>query len=148
VSELRDMACVPIDVDEPRYRGPMERDAQRLADAIGAQGEVVLLGSIATPKYVDVLRAILGPRLRFPRGIRWARGHEPRRADAAARASARGADLHPDRRRDATRAAAAEAKADEEMEEPVARDTGTARGGAALCLAEGVTRFALSPAMQ
>jgi hypothetical protein len=66
VTELRDMACVPIDVDEPRYREPMERDAQRLADAIGAHGEVVLLGSIATPKYVDILRAILGSRLRFP----------------------------------------------------------------------------------
>ena len=66
VSELREMACVPIDVDEPRYRGPMERDARALADAVGDDGEVVLLGSIATPKYVEILRAILGERLRFP----------------------------------------------------------------------------------
>jgi len=66
VGELREMACVPIGVDEPRYRGPMERDAERLAGAIAKGGEVVLLGSIATPKYVDVLRAVLGDRLRFP----------------------------------------------------------------------------------
>jgi hypothetical protein len=66
VGELRDMACVPIHVDEPRYRQPMERDAERLAGAVGDRGEVVLLGSIATPKYVDVLRAVLGSRLKFP----------------------------------------------------------------------------------
>jgi hypothetical protein len=66
VGELREMACVPIDVDERRYRDPMERDAQRLSRAVGEAGEVVLLGSIATPKYVDVLRAFLGDRLRFP----------------------------------------------------------------------------------
>ncbi len=66
VGELRDMACVPIDIAEHRYRQPMERDAEALARAIGDDGEVVLLGSIATPKYVDILRAFLGPRLRFP----------------------------------------------------------------------------------
>jgi hypothetical protein len=66
VGELRDMACVPIDVGEPRYREPMERDATQLAAAVGDTGEVVLLGSIATPKYVDILRAILGSRLKFP----------------------------------------------------------------------------------
>jgi hypothetical protein len=66
VGDLRDMACVPIDVDEPRYRQPMERDAEKLCGAVGDAGEVVLLGSIATPKYVDVLRACLGSRLKFP----------------------------------------------------------------------------------
>ena len=35
---------------------------QRCGDAC----EFVLLGSIATGKYVDVLRHVLGPRLRFP----------------------------------------------------------------------------------
>jgi hypothetical protein len=66
VGELRDMACVDIDVDEPRYREPMERHAERLAGAVGDAGEVVLLGSIATPKYVDILRQFLGARLKFP----------------------------------------------------------------------------------
>ena len=66
VGQLRDMACVPIDLDEPRYRAPMERDAEALSRAVGNAGEVVLLGSIATSKYVDILRAFLGPRLKFP----------------------------------------------------------------------------------
>ncbi len=66
VGELREMARVPIDVGEPRYRGPMERDAEVLSRSVGDKGEVVLLGSIATPKYVDILRAFLGPRLKFP----------------------------------------------------------------------------------
>ncbi len=66
VRELREMASVPIGVDEPRYREPLERDAADLSDTVGADGEVVLLGSIATPKYVDILRTFLGARLRFP----------------------------------------------------------------------------------
>ena len=66
VGELREMACVPIDVDEPRYREPMERDVEALSRTVGDEGEVVLLGSIATPKYVDILRAFLGSRLKFP----------------------------------------------------------------------------------
>ncbi len=66
VQALRDMASVPIDVDEPRYRDPVVRDAIALAQAVGEHGEVVLLGSIATPKYVDILRGVLGQRLRFP----------------------------------------------------------------------------------
>jgi hypothetical protein len=33
---------------------------------IGPDCDVVLLGSIASPKYVDVLLAIFGSRLRFP----------------------------------------------------------------------------------
>ena len=39
---------------------------RRLARRIGAGGEVVLLGSIATGKYIDPLLAVLGERLRFP----------------------------------------------------------------------------------
>jgi hypothetical protein len=56
---------VGIGVDEPRYRRPLEAAALRLAEA-APQAEVVLLGSVATPKYVDVLVAIFGNRLMFP----------------------------------------------------------------------------------
>jgi hypothetical protein len=63
---LRRFASVDIEGDDPRYRGPLDRDAHRLARRIGAEGEVVLLGSIATGKYVDPLLAVLGERLRFP----------------------------------------------------------------------------------
>jgi hypothetical protein len=67
---LRDLdrfAQVPIETDEPRYRVPLERDAESLSTLIGPRCEVVLLGSIATGKYVDVLQPIFGPRLLFPR---------------------------------------------------------------------------------
>jgi hypothetical protein len=66
LARLRRFARVPIALDEPRYRRPMTRDVERLAAAVGAEGEVVLLGSIATGKYVDLLQAALGERLRFP----------------------------------------------------------------------------------
>ena len=49
-----------------RYRRPLERDARRLRREIGPECDVVLLGSVASPKYVDVLTAIFGERLRFP----------------------------------------------------------------------------------
>ena len=66
VARLRRFATVDIEGDDPRYREPLDRDARRLARRIGARGEVVLLGSIATGKYIDPLLAVLGERLRFP----------------------------------------------------------------------------------
>ena len=59
-------AAVPIDAAERRYRRPFERDVRRLAESLSPEDEVVLLGSIATPKYIDVLEPVLGERLRFP----------------------------------------------------------------------------------
>ena len=66
VARLRRFATVDIEGDDPRYREPLDRDARKLAKRVGAAGEVVLLGSIATGKYVDPLLAVLGERLRFP----------------------------------------------------------------------------------
>jgi hypothetical protein len=66
LARLRRFATVDIAGDEPRYREPLDRDARRLARRIGPGGEVVLLGSIATGKYVEPLLAVLGERLRFP----------------------------------------------------------------------------------
>jgi hypothetical protein len=64
--DLERFATVPIDAKEPRYRLPLERDAERLAESVGEGCDVVLLGSIATRKYVDVLEPIFGDRLLFP----------------------------------------------------------------------------------
>jgi hypothetical protein len=52
--------------DNASYRRPLEASARALAREIGPDCDVVLLGSIASPKYVDVLLAIFGDRLRFP----------------------------------------------------------------------------------
>jgi hypothetical protein len=66
LARLRRFATVDIAGDDPRYREPLDRDVRRLARRIGPGGEVVLLGSIATGKYVEPLLAVLGERLRFP----------------------------------------------------------------------------------
>src|SRR5205823_11077307 len=66
LDDLREFAAVDIHKDDPRYRLPIERDARRLASKLSTASEVILLGSIATGKYVDVLLASFGDRLRFP----------------------------------------------------------------------------------
>lgn len=66
VDTLRAFASVPIDVREPRYCEPLQRDAERLAEQLDRECRVVLLGSIATAKYRDLLANTLGNRLDFP----------------------------------------------------------------------------------
>ncbi|HEV8472728.1 MAG TPA: hypothetical protein VGR82_08140 [Methylomirabilota bacterium] len=63
---LRRAATVDIDARNPRYRRPLELSAAALAERLRPRDEVVLLGSIASAKYVDVLTAIFGTRLVFP----------------------------------------------------------------------------------
>jgi hypothetical protein len=60
------ISAAPVDASEPRYRIPLERDARLVASHLSDDCEVVLLGSIATPKYVEPLLAIFGERLVFP----------------------------------------------------------------------------------
>jgi hypothetical protein len=55
-----------IHADNARYRRPLEASARALAAEIGPDCDVVLLGSVASPKYVGVLLDIFGARLRFP----------------------------------------------------------------------------------
>ena len=66
LERLRGWAAVPIDAAEPRYRLPLQRDARIVDQAAGPSCEVVLLGSIASGKYADVLLEVFGPRLVFP----------------------------------------------------------------------------------
>ena len=66
LADLRKFAEVDIDADDPRYRRPLERDVRRLSGALPPDAQVVLLGSIATGKYVDVLLREFGERLVFP----------------------------------------------------------------------------------
>ena len=66
LDDLREFAEVDIHQNDPRYRMPVERDARYLVTRLQAQSEVILLGSIATGKYVDVLLANFGERLQFP----------------------------------------------------------------------------------
>jgi hypothetical protein len=63
---MRAFARESIDLDNPGYRRPFEASAVRLRAEIGSDCDVVLLGSIASPKYVTVLTDVFGERLRFP----------------------------------------------------------------------------------
>jgi hypothetical protein len=63
---LRAFATVDIASDDPRYKKPLLRDTKRLAEFVGDADHVVLLGSIATGKYVDTLLDVFGERLHFP----------------------------------------------------------------------------------
>jgi hypothetical protein len=67
LKDLERFATVPIEAHESRYRVPLLRDAERLAEEVGPNCQVVLLGSVATGKYVDVLDPVFGERLLFPR---------------------------------------------------------------------------------
>jgi hypothetical protein len=59
-------AEVDIDAGEDRYRTPLTRDARLLAEAAGPQCDFVLLGSVASAKYVEPFQEAFGERLLFP----------------------------------------------------------------------------------
>jgi hypothetical protein len=62
--ELAEFAGVPVDSAEPRFTAPLKETAAMLAAADAC--EIILLGSVATGKYLDTLLPILGERLLFP----------------------------------------------------------------------------------
>ncbi|MCU1280828.1 MAG: hypothetical protein JWM53_4374, partial [bacterium] len=63
--DLEELGTTDIDARNDSYRKPLMRDAKKLAKKIG-DADVVLLGSIASTKYIDVLEDIFAERLVFP----------------------------------------------------------------------------------
>lgn len=63
---LREFAGVDVAADDDRYRLPLERDLRTLSARVPADARVVLLGSIASDKYVGLLMEALGSRLHYP----------------------------------------------------------------------------------
>ena len=63
---LREFAGVDVAVDDDRYRLPLERDLRALSARVHGDARVVLLGSIASDKYVRLLIQALGDRLHYP----------------------------------------------------------------------------------
>ena len=66
LNELQRICSGEIDLRSDRYVRPLLRDARKLAALAGSRCEFVLLGSIATPKYVQPLLRVFGERLLFP----------------------------------------------------------------------------------
>jgi len=88
---LRKLARTPVDPARRAYSGPLRRHARELASRLPAAARVVLLGSIATGKYLDLLLPILGERLLFPRAF--AGTGDMRRGAMMLRAAASGEEL-------------------------------------------------------
>jgi hypothetical protein len=65
-SDLRSFAAVPVDHANAQFRDPLQRDALKLRERAGSSSSIVLLGSIASSKYVEVLLAVFGDALLFP----------------------------------------------------------------------------------
>jgi hypothetical protein len=66
VDSFKAFATCDVDAGNPRYRKPLEQGARALLESVGPDCEVVLLGSIASGKYVDLLLPVFGARLVFP----------------------------------------------------------------------------------
>lgn len=63
---VEEFAGLDVADNEPRYRDPLLVDARALAARLPEGARVVLLGSVATSKYLDVLSEVLADRLYFP----------------------------------------------------------------------------------
>jgi hypothetical protein len=66
LDDLADLAKTGIDRSVEEFRTPLRRDAKAVAQALGPRGQPILLGSIATPKYVEVLLSAFSQELLFP----------------------------------------------------------------------------------
>ncbi len=67
LADLRRISSTSIDVKNADYRLPLDADLVRLREAAGRDTSIILLGSVATSKYITPLKDIFGNRLLFPR---------------------------------------------------------------------------------
>ncbi len=101
---LRGYSRGRIHVKNKPYCTALRRSAKKLAAQTGEDCEIVLLGSLATGKYLDILATDFRQAAARSGRIHRPRRHEPRRLAAALRAGSEGAELYGSRR--ALRAAA------------------------------------------
>ncbi len=67
LNDLRRISATSIDEKHSDYRLPLDSDLMRLRERVSDETEVILLGSVATSKYITPIREVFGPRLLFPR---------------------------------------------------------------------------------
>jgi hypothetical protein len=63
---MKKMSRTDVDVKDKVYVRTLRDTATKVATNLDGDAEVVLLGSVASGKYVDILLPIFGDRLRFP----------------------------------------------------------------------------------
>ena len=66
LERLREFAGGDVGADAPGFVEALERSARRIREGLPPDAEVVLLGSIATDKYIEALLRVFEERLRFP----------------------------------------------------------------------------------
>lgn len=66
VRRLEGWQRVQVSDDNPHFTAPLVRHVCELADRVSAEARFVLLGSVASSKYVRPLLEALGPRLYYP----------------------------------------------------------------------------------
>jgi hypothetical protein len=66
LSKLQRFGRVPIQITNPVYYSSLQRSAKKLAGRMGPDCEVILLGSLANRKYLEILSPIFGSRLLVP----------------------------------------------------------------------------------
>jgi len=64
---MKKLARTEIDVRSPSYTMSLRKSSRELESRLSDNDIVVLLGSVASGKYVDVLEPVFANRLRFPR---------------------------------------------------------------------------------
>jgi hypothetical protein len=69
LKHLQQFASIPIDAHDSRYREPLEKSCRMLDEMAGPDCDFVLLGSVATVKYLEPMVAVFGERLLFPEGF-------------------------------------------------------------------------------
>ncbi len=65
--DLADFACVDLGAAGDSFERPLVADAETLSRDLGPECVAILLGSIATNKYVGPLTRVYGERLLFPK---------------------------------------------------------------------------------
>jgi predicted kinase len=69
IDRLRRYARIPVRFGERRYLTPLRRDAGALSELAGERSRIVLLGSVASSRYVEPLLEVFGDRLFFPQSF-------------------------------------------------------------------------------
>lgn len=66
LQQLRQISAANVNPADVRYRRPLDHDSRILSELAGRRCQIILLGSVATSKYVEPLLEIFGERLFFP----------------------------------------------------------------------------------